>query len=292
MPSYTPFPVFPQQPDAPLQSPFVSGPVNLGSPFTPQSGQPGSKVMALEVQKIQFQIDAVVSQLSMRPYDKDLKARKKLLQTQLNSALNKATAPQSQRETARAFARTREPPQDRVTEIVEVASDDDEQTKTKRAASSPPGRRSARTRETEATLSPKRPASPEREKPLHRCWNCGFVRSTWYHARYPFGKSKRAKSLCESCRIDLFQRGVVGDRHYCSGCGRARSDRFHRQHPAKAGDPHLLNWCLICEEDTDTDLGTEYVTAESVRPLVPDVNLTTGQDTDFYLVALQKRDQG
>ena len=270
--SYTPnvaqappyaFPVPAQQPDAflPRQSGNAYATVDPHVPA--QSGKSGPMGLAFEVQKIQSQIDKVVAQLSRQPNDKELKAKKKSLQNQLNSALDKATAPRTRpADTVPTFAHNRGPRQSRVTEIVERAPDDESIKDSSLARpSSLPSRDSVKTEEPQVTTY-KRPVSPEIEKPLHRCWGCGFRRSLWYHNKYPFETTRRVKSLCESCRCDLYLKGVVGNRHYCSGCGRARSAQFHRQHPAKAGDPYLLNFCHFCEDDTETVDGTTVHAAD------------------------------
>lgn len=93
--------------------------------------------------------------------------------------------------------------------------------------------------------------SPQRIPRHHVCSGCGNVRSQQFHKRWPLDNTKKSPkiSYCESCREDMYNRGIVQKYHVCFNCGGARSLAFHREYPVLPGEPIFVNYCGSCTEE-------------------------------------------
>ncbi|KAJ4137749.1 hypothetical protein NW768_003339 [Fusarium equiseti] len=93
--------------------------------------------------------------------------------------------------------------------------------------------------------------SPQRIPRHHVCSGCGNVRSQQFHKRWPLDNTKKSPkiSYCESCREEMYNRGIVQKYHFCFNCGGARSMAFHREHPVLPGEPIFVNYCGSCTEE-------------------------------------------
>lgn len=227
-------------PSQPLPTGVTVGP-NQENGLQPEKSGPPTN--ALEVKRIQNQLDETAAKLQEKPRDAELNSKMKSLQALLNDALNKATARQSYEKKAPPSPASSEKRNNTQQQIIVARQDPDESVTSSSHAE-----------------TPTQPKGDQRRSPKicgkdtlrHRCYGCGNSRSMWYHEKYPVETSRRVRNLCENCRDDLIQGGLVGQRHYCFGCGRARSTSFHDKHLAIPGDPLLLSYCKHCEDDMRT----------------------------------------
>lgn len=247
---------------APYQPQPVLVPVGLNHATAPKIDKSGPVPNAEELDKIQNQIDGTAAQLQQEPRNDELNSRMRSLQTQLNEALNKATAHRNKEDDSSRRRPSPEKSNQASKSITAPQKDSDERSP---ANSTPDDTTTALKDDDQQPSARQQPEIPNKDTLRHRCYGCGNTRSMWYHEKYPIDSSRRVRNLCEGCRDDMIQGGLVGQRHFCFGCGRARSSKFHRKKPAVPGDNLLLSYCKHCEDDMRTaDATTNASVGDSV----------------------------
>ncbi|GKU00164.1 hypothetical protein FLAG1_04550 [Fusarium langsethiae] len=223
--------------------PVVSG---VDSP-KPNSEAPGpSDPWTKEIKLLQKHIDAKMADLSSEPNSRVLRRDLRRLQDRLNLTLNKAIT-HSKKSHTRKLSLTS------ISDFSQLALDGD----TASEAATAPIRDRIVPMDTTYNDQQRRYRAQQfkspRRIPLHHvCSGCGNVRSQQFHKRWPLSRSRKSYkiSYCESCREEMYNRGIVQKYHFCFNCGGARSMAFHKQHPVLPGEPIFVNYCSSCTEES------------------------------------------
>lgn len=124
--------------------------------------------------------------------------------------------------------------------------------------STTPQSTSAGTGEGESSRKRKSRKEPKAADAVHFCQQCGNARSKSYHKKNPVptGLAPRA-SCCSSCRrknlVNVQQTAGGYPRHFCAGCGIARSKHYHADHPVLAGETPRPSLCRGCRTQMPRD---------------------------------------
>ncbi|KAL6919216.1 hypothetical protein FSST1_003242 [Fusarium sambucinum] len=211
----------------------------------PNSQAPGpSGPWTKDIQRLQKHIDAKMADLSSEPNSRVLRRDLRRLQDRLNSTLNKAIT-HSKKSHARKLSLTS------ISNFSQLALGRDDASE----AATAPVRLIAPVHRMESEQQRKyhtqQVKSPQRIPRHHVCSGCGNIRSQQFHRRWPFEISRKSHkiSYCESCREEMYNRGIVQKYHFCFNCGGARSMAFHQQHPVLPGEPIFVNYCGSCTEE-------------------------------------------
>ncbi|KAF4983481.1 hypothetical protein FZEAL_1104 [Fusarium zealandicum] len=224
----------------------------------------GSGPYARELQRIQRHIDEKMADLAEEPTSRVLRRDLRHLQDRLNETLNKAIAGNDAAQahdrrqsmsTSSIFSlpanKSPTPPAERVSNVNGTEARD-APVPTKDIPVEPQTTRRLQQRK----LHEQRDESPERVRRHHFCSDCGNIRSVRFHKRYPLEPRQKSKfNLCESCREERINRGVVQNYHFCFNCGCVRSKSFNDQHRILPGEPILPNYCGMCRLEVQADEG-------------------------------------
>lgn len=117
---------------------------------------------------------------------------------------------------------------------------------------------STATVEGESSRRGKSRAEPKAAHAVHFCQQCGNARSKSYHRKNPVAAgSASVASSCSSCRrknLANVQQATGGyPRHFCAGCGIARSRQYHADHPVAAGETPRPSLCRGCRTQMQRD---------------------------------------
>jgi hypothetical protein len=211
---------------------------------TPEASGP-SDPWTKEIQRLQKHIDAKMADLSSEPDSRVLRRDLRRLQDRLNLTLNKAIT-QSKKSHAKKPC---------LTSVRNFSQSALDRETASRAVAAPVRGLVAPVNTTEHSLQRRYHAqqakSPQRIPRHHVCSGCGNIRSLQFHKRWPLDDARKPSkiSYCESCREEMYNRGIVQKYHFCFNCGGARSMSFHRQHPVLPGEPIFVNYCGSCIEE-------------------------------------------
>lgn len=219
--------------------PSGSDGINLSKPASEAADT--SDLWSKEIKRLQKHIDAKMADLSSEPDSRVLRRDLRRLQDRLNFTLNKAISHSKQ-------SHSKQPSFTSVSNFSHSSLGEDTPrtivTASARDVVTP-------VNGTESKYHAQQARSPQRIPRHHVCSGCGNIRSLQFHKRWPLDETRKSSkiSYCESCREEMYNRGIVQKYHFCFNCGGARSMAFHRQHPVLPGEPIFVNYCGSCTED-------------------------------------------
>lgn len=215
----------------------------------------------IELQRIQHSIDQTHAELSQKPGDSGLQKDMRLLQNQLNSTLNNATAQFGlgipAHNSPAVSANKSQAPDHETKDRGKPPGAVPEQLA---AANASPDQVSAEylySRILEEQPMPRvrpiqlRDESPGRVIRHHLCSSCGDVRSAKFHGKHPIiPGQKPLLNYCSPCKEAKIESGIITEpHHFCFGCGVVRSKAFQRRHAATMEEPLQPNYCGKCRRE-------------------------------------------
>ncbi|QPC74906.1 hypothetical protein HYE68_005658 [Fusarium pseudograminearum] len=241
-PGITTVPVSSATPNSSAISPGASG---IDSQKSNSEAPEQSDSWNKDIQRLQKHIDAKMVDLASEPNSKVLRRDLRRLQDRLNSTLNKAIT-HSKKSHAKKLSLSS------TSNFSQLALDGDTTseaaTATLRGLIAPA---STIKNDHQRQYHAQQGKSPQRIPRHHVCSGCGNVRSQQFHKRWPLNSSRKSYkiSYCESCREEMYNRGIIQKYHFCFNCGAARSMAFHNHHPVLPGEPIFVNYCGSCTEE-------------------------------------------
>ncbi|CAG7557374.1 unnamed protein product [Fusarium equiseti] len=217
---------------------------NTSTPEPGSQAAGASNPWAKDIQRLQKHIDAKMADLSSEPDSRVLRRDLRRLQDRLNATLNKAITHSKMHVKKPSLGSISSFSQSTLGKNtpggIETTSVHDAVVPMSTIADNQQRRYHAQ-----------QAKSPQRIPRHHVCSGCGNVRSQQFHKRWPLDNTKKSPkiSYCESCREEMYNRGIVQKYHFCFNCGGARSMAFHREHPVLPGEPIFVNYCGSCTEE-------------------------------------------
>ncbi|PNY27680.1 Uncharacterized protein TCAP_02394, partial [Tolypocladium capitatum] len=230
-----------------------------------------------ELQRIQHSIDQARAKLSQKPGDSGLQQDMQVLQNQLNSTLNNATAqPGFGIQTQSSPAASENKPQAPDHETKDCEEPPGAVPEQVAAANAPRDQVPVQYKYSailEEQPMPRvcpiqlRDESPGRVIRHHLCSSCGEVRSAKFHGKHPIVPGQKPLlNYCSPCKEAKLEGGIITEpHHFCFGCGVVRSKAFQRRHAATMEEPLQPNYCGKCTREvreTESMVDSSIVNSE------------------------------
>ncbi|POR31987.1 Uncharacterized protein TPAR_07810 [Tolypocladium paradoxum] len=217
-----------------------------------------TRQFSTELQQIQHSMDQARAKLSQNPGDSGLQQDMQVLQNQLNSTLNNATAqpgfgiPPAQSSPVTSANKPQAPehetkdrgkPPGAVPEQVTNAPPDQIHAEYSAILKEQPMPRVCPVQ--------LRNESPGRVIRHHLCSGCSDIRSAKFHSKHPIVPGhKPLLNYCSPCKEAKIESGIITEpHHFCFGCGVVRSKAFQRRHAATMEEPLQPNYCGKCTRE-------------------------------------------
>lgn len=197
-----------------------------------------------DLNRIQQEILTKEAEVTSKPHDAALRLDVDNLKSQLNSALDNATAIQRTRR-----SRDPEPPTPRLQNPTDTCQRERQSTSVTVAhleTDQQGGKPSLRHASGASPLKWQQRNCESERKMNHFCRSCGVVRSAEYHGKHPLEPGQKpALNYCSVCLDKKLEAGDTGRYHFCHDCGKVRSRAFHNDHPMLQGTV-FINYCGKC----------------------------------------------